>query len=603
MWHLLKRFFQLYGTGFRKRFTLVTGLAIIAGIFETFGLLLIYPILGILIEPEIVLNNRYLFAAYEFFDLKKPQYLAAIFAIIIIVVFVFKNFYMVLFTRLQLNLMRDWKAKVRDQLMRYYMQSPYVLYLQQNSSTLLRNIDYFSVKAINDFILSFMNLIVNVLIISIILSMLSYNYFLYLIIMASITIIAVYSLYKLMKHKLYLLSEKEKTVVVEERKTLTQSFVSIKETKVSNSEGFFAKGFATVNYDVMAVESDIQYYQRIPPFILEVLIIFCIMIMGLGVVLSSEGSGVRIVSSLGVLAAASFRLAPLASRIVAALNGMSAGKLCLETIVKEAEMPDFFLLQQLYLPQQVNQLPLCHELRLKDVSFCYPNAQSQALKGIDLSIARGELIGIVGASGAGKSTFADLLLGLLEPQQGQILIDGTPLTKDNVRNWRASIGYVPQAVVLIDISVRESVAFGVAPEEIDDQRVEQALKKACMWDFVQSLPGGIYASVGEGGRNFSGGQCQRIAIARALYRDVKVLLLDEATSALDNATEFEIASAIESLCGECTILVIAHRLSTLKRSDRILFFRNGELIDSGSFAELSKHKDFEHMLEVSKIEF
>ncbi|WGK69053.1 ABC transporter ATP-binding protein [Candidatus Haliotispira prima] len=598
---LLKRFFQLYGRHFRKRFVTVSGLSILAGIFETFGLFLIYPVLRILMEPKIVHDNSYLRAVYEFLELEEPNQLAAMLAVAIIAVFVAKNLYMVFFTHLQLNLMRDWKVQVRDSLMRYYMQSPYILFLQQNSSVMSRNIDQFSAKAIDGVLFSFMNLIVNLIISAAIVIMLSVDYFLYLFAMLVVMGLSVYVLYKLLRHKLYLLGKEQQKVIVEERKTMTQSFSSVKETKVSNSEEFFIREFSAVNYDVMNLDSRILYYQRIPPFILEVVVIFCIMVMGAGVVIANQGSGISIISSLGVLAAASFRLAPLASRVVTAMSGMSAGRPFLETLLEVAENPDFFTVQQLSLPQS-GLLSLRRELKLENVSFNYPKSENQALRNINLSILQGELIGIVGASGAGKSTFADLLLGLLEPQQGKILIDDVPLTEKNVRNWRAGIGYVPQAIVLIDVTVRESVAFGVAREEIEDSRVEQALKKARLWDFVQTLPGGIYAPVGEGGRNFSGGQRQRIAIARALYRNVNVLVLDEATSALDNSTEFEIAGAIEALRGTCTILVIAHRLSTLKRSDRILFFRDGELVDSGSFSELSRHEDFQHMLEVSKIE-
>ena len=616
MYRLLVRFFRLYGKGFRARFCWVCGLAVLAGLFETFGLLAIYPVLRILLEPEIVRQNEYLRLIYEFLGLSRPQYLAALFAAGIVVVFVLKNAYMLVYTRLQLNLIRDWKVGVRSQLMRYYIQSPYVLFLEQDSNIMMRNIDSFTLKAVNYVVFSVMNLFVNILIMLIIMLVLSVRYFVYLFSMIGATALLIYILHKLLRHKLYVLGKDEQKALIAERRVLGQCFSSIKETKVSNAERFFIEGFGAVNRGYMAVDSDILYYQRIAPFILEVVVIFCIMIMGAGVVASNQDSGSGIVASLGVLAAGAFRLAPLAARIVAALNSMSAGKAQLETIVKEAEMPGFFALQKLAPPQNIERLHLLRELRLENICFRYPkpnirlNASAKAmseaepnldaLRDLNLCIRRGEFIGIVGASGAGKSTFADLLLGLLEPQQGQILIDGVALDAANVRGWRANIGYVPQSIVLIDSTIRQSVAFGVA--EIDDQRVEAALKGACLWDFVQGLPDGIYGRIEEGGKNFSGGQRQRLAIARALYRSVEVLVLDEATSALDNTTEFAIAQAIEALRGECTILVIAHRLSTLKRCDRVLFFREGELVDSGSFAELSKHSDFKHMLEVSRIE-
>ncbi len=598
---LLKRFFLLYGQGFRRRFVWVTAMAIVAGVLEMLGLFLIYPVLGILLEPEIVETNSYLNAIYGFLGLSEPHHLAALLAVAVVGIFIAKNLYMVLFLRLQFHLLRDWKVQLRNQLMRYYLQSSYALYLLRNSSALVSNIDQFAIRAIDEGIKPLMNLIVNLVIATIIIVMLGAGYLLYLFFLLVFTGLTVFLLHKMLRHKLYLLSQRATTIAIEERKTLQQSFASIKETKVSNAEAFFLRYFAEVNYKSIDINNAILFYQGLPPYILEVVVIFSIMIMGAGVVFNNAGSGIDIVSSLGVLAAASFRLAPLAGRIVAALNGMTAGKSFLERVVKEAEHPDFFALQQVVLPPE-EKLLLRRELRLERVSFSYPNSKEHTLKGLDFCIHPGEFIGIVGASGAGKSTFADLMLGLLEPQQGRILVDDTPLSLENVRSWRANIGYVPQEIVLTDVTVRESVGFGIPAEEIDDARVEQALRKASLWGFVAALPGGIHAMVGQGGRNFSGGQRQRIALARALYRNAQVLILDEATSALDNTTEFEVASAIEALQGECTALVIAHRLSTLKRCDRVLFFRKGELVDSGSFAELSRHKDFEDMLNASKIE-
>ncbi len=607
MLHLLRRFYQLYGAGFRKRFVANTGMAIVAGFLEVAGVALIYPLLHILLEPDFIFKNTLLNQAYNFLQLRNPNQLVALLAIVIVGVFILKNLYMVLFTRLQLNLVRDWKIKVRGQLMRYYLQSSYILFLERNTAVMVRNIDSFASRAINGVVLSLINLTVNVIVGAFILLAISSSYFLYLLVMVAAASAVVYFLHRRMRRKLYLLGQREQAAAIEERKVLTQAFSSIKETKVSNAEEFFVESFASVNFDVADAESRLVYYQRIPPFILEVIVILGIMVMSAGALMANQtagdGSAAGLVSSLGMLAAAAFRLAPLFSRVIAALNGISAGKPHLQVIIREAEMPGFFAAQTRDLATAVEQLSLQREIRFQNVRFAYPKGEVPALKNLNLSIRRGEFVGIVGASGAGKSTFADLLLGLIEPQEGQILIDDVPIGAENVRGWRAKIGYVPQAIVLIDTTVRESVAFGVAPQEIDDERVTSALKKASLWEFVQTLPGGIYAAVGEGGKNFSGGQRQRIAIARALYRDVEVLVLDEATSALDNVTEYEVASAIEALRGACTILVIAHRLSTLKRSDRILFFRDGQLVDSGNFTELSRHKDFEYMLEVSKIEF
>ena len=224
-------------------------------------------------------------------------------------------------------------------------------------------------------------------------------------------------------------------------------------------------------------------------------------------------------------------------------------------------------------------------IELRDVAFTYENAEIPALQNVDLVIKRGERLGIAGQTGSGKSTLLDLILGLLSPTSGEVLVDGEPI-EGRLPGWLSSIGMVPQSVFLIDDTIRRNVAFGLADRAIDDGRVEEALKLAQLGAFVDTLPERAETIVGDRGVRLSGGQRQRIAIARALYTDPSILILDEGTSALDSATESELMEALEHASHDRTVIIVAHRLSTVRQADRIVFLDRGRIVDIGQFDEL-----------------
>jgi ABC-type multidrug transport system fused ATPase/permease subunit len=246
-------------------------------------------------------------------------------------------------------------------------------------------------------------------------------------------------------------------------------------------------------------------------------------------------------------------------------------------------------------------LGLRRELRLDRVSYTYPNADGAGLSGISLSIQSGEKIGIVGSTGAGKTTFADLVLGLLVAQSGSLSVDGTPVTNENRRAWQQSVGYVPQDIFLTDANLAENIALGVVPAEIDQARVEHCARLAQLDGFINSeLPHRYETTVGERGVRLSGGQRQRIGIARALYHDADLIVFDEATSALDNLTERDLMAAIETLPGDKTIMMIAHRLSTVRICDRILLLEKGRVAGFGSWdALVATNEKFRKLANIS----
>ena len=241
-----------------------------------------------------------------------------------------------------------------------------------------------------------------------------------------------------------------------------------------------------------------------------------------------------------------------------------------------------------------------NEIRFDDVVFSYPGKEDPALKNLNITIPANKVTGLVGASGSGKSTAIDLLLGLIEPQQGKVLVDGQPVTKDNCRQWQNSLGFVPQSIFLSDSSITENIAFGLPPENVDEDKVKRAATMAHLDELLEQLPDGLATRVGERGVQLSGGQKQRIGIARALYHDADVLVLDEATSALDGITEKLIMDAIHDFAGKKTIIMIAHRLATVRQCDSLYLLEQGRVTGHGTYDELaSENTTFQRMAKLS----
>ncbi len=363
---------------------------------------------------------------------------------------------------------------------------------------------------------------------------------------------------------------------------MNQGLGSIKETKVLGKEAYFFLMYDAAYRKYGRANEQYYFLNAMPRFVIEALVVSSLLLL----IVAELGIGrspASIVPLLGLLALAAFRLMPSANRLINSWNTIKfylplldelyedlrvvrARRMrgALETVVSESAAPVRFV----------------HEIRIGHLCFRYPESVRDVLKDVNFIIPKGSFVGIVGPSGAGKTTFVDLLLGLLKPTAGDILVDGVSIY-DNVRAWQANLAYVPQEIYLIDGTLRENIALGFTAEEIDDARVKQVLQMAELYDFVCELPEGICTNVGERGVKLSGGQRQRIGIARALYAQPEVLVLDEATSALDDATEKSITDTILKLKGKLTIIAVAHRLSTLAECDFKVCFENGqaEIVD------------------------
>jgi ABC-type multidrug transport system fused ATPase/permease subunit len=362
---------------------------------------------------------------------------------------------------------------------------------------------------------------------------------------------------------------------------LQQGFGGAKEIKLLGREAEFLDQYRVHNFGSARVVEYLNTLQQVPRLLIEVLAMGCLAILVL-IMVWQDRTPAAVLQTLGLFAVAAFRLMPSVNRIINTSQSLRNARPVIDTLQRE-----FSLLQDDAPIEGCAPLNFEQFIKLENVAYKYDDAKASALSDISLSIPRGASIGFIGASGAGKSTIVDVILGLLTPTVGKVSVDGVDI-RTNLREWQKRIGYVPQSIFLTDESLRRNVAFGLPQDQIDDAAVRRAIRAAQLETFVSSLPDGLETLVGERGVRLSGGQRQRIGIARALYHDPQVLVLDEATSALDNATEEAVMVGVNALIGQKTLVIVAHRLSTVARCDVLYALEQGRIVERKGFRNITR---------------
>jgi ABC-type multidrug transport system fused ATPase/permease subunit len=367
-------------------------------------------------------------------------------------------------------------------------------------------------------------------------------------------------------------------------KLMGEGFGGIKDALLLGRQKIFTDRFQVQCEKFAAARGTTQALGQVPRYAMELIAFGGVIFLVLYLLSAHEGNLGEILPVLSVYVLAGFKLLPAFQQVYTGLSQIR-GNLAAFDAVREDLRASSLTVATSFAPTD-QRLTSRNEIRFDNVVFGYPGKEEPALKNIDITIPANHVIGLVGTSGSGKSTAIDLLLGLMSPQEGRILIDGQPLTEENVRAWQNSLGFVSQSIFLADSSIRENIAFGLPPDAVDEEKVNRAANMAHLDEFLAELPNGLQTGVGERGVQLSGGQRQRIGIARALYHDADVLVFDEATSALDGITEKLIMDAIHNFSGLKTIVIIAHRLATVRGCDRIYMLESGSVSSSGTYSEL-----------------
>lgn len=375
---------------------------------------------------------------------------------------------------------------------------------------------------------------------------------------------------------------------------MSEGFGGIKDVLLLGQQRIFLKRFNRASMRFANAIGTNAAIAQIPRFAMEWVAFSSIIFLVLYLLAAHQGNLGTILPILSIYALAGFKILPAMQRVYSCLSSIRGNIASFEAVYEDLyESSEGRVLNrpELREEKETEQIVPATEIRLDNVVFNYPGARDFALNGISMVIPANQSVGIVGASGSGKSTLIDILLGLIEPSEGELQVDGLPITALERRRWQNTIGFVPQSIFLSDATIRENIAFGVPFEEIDEEAVCRAINLAHLDQLIAELPEGLATSVGERGVQLSGGQRQRIGIARALYHDAQVLVLDEATSALDGITEKMIMASIQEFMGKKTIVMIAHRLATVRHCDIIHLMKDGRIIDSGSFDDLANRND------------
>lgn len=592
MFELFFDFVKKYGSSFRARIILVLLSAVISATLEVMGIALLYPLVAVSMNPDLVISNEYVKLVYETLGFSDTKYFVVFIAFCVGMSFIAKNIYMLFQQKFQFDMVRDWRNDICKKLMAGYINAPLTYHLTKSSSTVINNLTAVVSRVVNSYLIQCIMFISNAIVCFALLLVLMIKYSGISLITAIVVGGLLWVQMKIIRNITQKINAEYVKVNRENIAILTMSLAGIKDTKLIGKENVFLDKYNESNEKVSEIDKTSMLVQYVPVYLSEAILMFGIIIF-ISYILMTSNNPAEGIASITLLAAIAIRLAPMMNRLLYCYSQIKSSGNAVETIVKE------FQSLEGEEDQARNKVIFNESIELKDINFSYLGKNSKGIKNVNVKVKKGEFIGIVGTSGAGKTTFADVISGLLPINSGQIIVDGKLISLSEYKGIRNSISYVSQSPFILSGSLLENVAFGISSSEVDTQAVTDALNKSGLSGLLEER--GLDFHLGENGKNLSGGQKQRVVIARALYFDREIIVLDEATSALDSATEYDISNVITALKGDRTIIVIAHRLSTLKNADRLIIFEDGTSVDTGSFDELVANNDnFQNMVQLSR---
>lgn len=587
---MIRQLYDLLET--RERWQLFAlGLFMLAmALLETAGVASILPFMQVIANPGLVEENRWLAMVHERLGFDSTQSFLFFLGVLVLAIISINNGFSALTTWLMYRFAWSQNHRLSTRLLSRYLERPYAFYLSRNTTGLSKNILSEVQIVVQGVMLAGLKFISRFLSAALMIALLAIVEVRLAIIMALVLGGAYGGVYIVLRRKQRRLGEERIRQNGLRYQMAGEALAGIKELKVLGRERGFLKRFREPSWLFCRAAASNQVVANLPRYALET-IAFCGILVILLYSLRFSDDLDQILPVLSLYVFAGYRLMPSLNEMFSSAIQMRFNRAALDDL--QADLSDPVAgLEQLPEPESREQmklkpLPLEREIVLKSLSYRYPGAAMPSLDSVDMYIGRQQIIGLVGETGAGKTTLVDVILGLLDPSSGTVAVDGKVLEGQSRLAWRRSCGYIPQEIFLMDDSIRANIAFGVPSNLVDDDSVAVAARIARIDEFISSLPRGYDTRVGERGVRLSGGQRQRIGIARALYHDPDVLVMDEATSSLDGATEAAVMEMIHSLGKTKTLIVIAHRLSTVRECDMIYLVQNGRIIGRGKYEDLA----------------
>lgn len=550
-------------------------LMIIGALLETVVVSLVLPLVSVIMNPDMIHSNKWLNMVYAFLGCKTDNsFLIAIISAMI-AGYVFKNIFLYYMYYQQAKFVTENQFRMSKKLLQNFLNKPYEYYLNASTGNIIRIIqgDVGNVFALLNNVLQFMTECF--VAISLVVLLLIVDPVMTLLILAILLITMIGSKF-VFKGKLAKAGEEAQHYSGMMNKWMIHSIEGIKDIKILHKEDSFVQIYEENGIKNTIAQRKNATLSQAPRLLIEG-ISMCGMLLMLAVMLASGREISGMLAQISAFAMAAVRLMPSANRMNTYINAISFLEPSLRTVCENADVTDNIKTKSnTKTNAEDTKLEIKDKIEIKELLYQYPKAEAPIFNHVEMTIPVGKSVAIIGPSGAGKTTIVDILLGLLEPQEGKILADGVDVNQ-NYAGWLAKIGYIPQTIFMIDDSIKNNIAFGVPEDEIDEDRVWEVLEEAQLTNHIRSLPKGIHTGIGEKGVRMSGGQRQRLGIARALYHNPEILVFDEATSALDNDTEAAIMESINHFRGKKTMVIIAHRLGTIKDCDLVYRVEHGTI--------------------------
>ena len=568
--------------------------SVLLALLDTIGVAAMLPLMTLLTtgDPQVGIVGY----ISEIVGTQDVSVLVVILASLVALCFVAKSVSGILFRWWLLGHTATLTAEASVELMRRYVLSSYGAHKKRNLADVYRNIGVAVSQTYNQVGLGLLSLLSDALVLVMLAVVLLIASPIATLFAIAFFALATWSIQAFLKQRQISAGKQYLEADGEAWAAIMPGLDGFRESRLTSSGYRFVQAFGHARDSLAQAQRRTTMLGELPRYTLEVS--FILAVIGMAVILFATGTQGNALAVLGVFAAASLRLLPTLNRVTATIGSVRAGQGAMRVLVGEVEKLD---LEERHSEERRTTHRYSGSIEVSNVEYSYPDSEKPVLDGVSLRIQEGKTTAIVGASGAGKSTLLDIILGLIPPTSGDVFCGDRSIHEDVVA-WFEAVGLVPQDVYMVDDTLENNIAYGVNPSDIDRERMAQVIDQARLSDFVTELPDGMQTRLGQRGVRLSGGQRQRVGIARALYRRPQILVLDEATSALDNVTEHQITETVASLRGDMTIIVVAHRLSTVRDADTIVFMKEGTVKSVGTFTELRRaNADFERLVELGSL--